>query len=148
MGSMDAVARRSLLIAPILLLLSQACDTTPPSSSTEGKERPLTAKANSKRSIFENCKPAEEVERYADMVGKKVLITWAWQQASDRAASLEVPAVVLRLDSPYVVVDFDRRIPSLEIYTFAWQSSGHIKAMPDGAYGVDPCSATLNRGQW
>ena len=151
MKSTTLVTRQTRLYGLALLaLLFQGCASTPEESTALSKEPPATsvAASGSSRRIFAHCEPAEAVKQTAGMVGDHVLITWAWNNASDRVASLEVPAVVLRVDSPYVVVAFDKRIPNLEFYSAIWLNSGHIKAMPDGAFGVDPCSATLKQGQW
>ena len=151
MKSSTFVARPGRLYGlTLLILLLQGCASTPEESTAISKETPATSVAApaSSRRVFERCEPAEAVKQYAGRVDEHVLITWAWNNASERVASLEVPAVVLRVDSPYVVVTFDKRIPNLEFYSAIWLNSEHSKAMPDGAFGVDPCSATLKQGQW
>lgn len=99
----------------------------------------------SNRRVFEGCDAVEEARRYADLVGTRVWITWAWRERETASANLRVPAVVLRIDGPSVAVAFDRQIPNLELFTPVWLYSGHIRANPDGSAGVDPCSATIER---
>ena len=151
MKSTNPIKRRTRLYGLALLaLLLQGCASTAEEPEAASKELAATSVAapGSTRRVFAHCEPAQAVKQYADMAGEHVLITWAWNNASDRVAALEVPAVVLRVDSPYLVVAFDTRIPNLEFYSAIWLNSGHIKAMPDGAFGVEPCSATLKKGQW
>jgi hypothetical protein len=149
MTSINAGTRRSIpVMAPILLLLLQACASAPTDSSPDHEPSPATTEAKASRRTFEGCDPAKEVERYSDRVGENVLITLAWENQNSKSAELQIPALVLRLESPYVVVDFDRDIPNLKFYTSIWLYSGHVKAMRDGSHGVDPCSATMKKGQW
>jgi hypothetical protein len=91
----------------------------------------------------------KEVQRHEALVGENVLITWAWKKGmNESTAGLQVPATVLRIDSPYLVVAFDRRVANLELFTSVWIYSGHIKSNPDGSFGVDPCSASFEKGGW
>ncbi len=148
MKSKSTVTHRRLLIAPMILLLAQACATAPPESGAESEGLAATTEAKSTRRIFKNCDPAEKVEGYADLVGEKVLIDLAWEDEKAKSAQLQIPAKVLRIESPYVVVDFDKQVPNLQFYVSVWLYSGHVKAMADGPHGVDPCSATMKKGQW
>ena len=147
---------RQTLAYGVALLLLQGCASTPaekaavtvPEAANQEIVLSPTAVPASNRLVFEGCEPAEAVKDYAGMVGEDVLISMAWQNASERITNLEVPAVVLRVDSPYLVVAFNPDIPNVEFYSSVWLTSGHIKAMPDGAFGVDMCSATLKSGGW
>lgn len=155
--TLNKPVRRQTLAYGVALLMLQGCVSTPEEAAAAN---PVPAAANqeivlsptavpaSNRLVFEGCEPAEAVKDYADMVGEDVLISMAWQNASERITNLEVPAVVLRVDSPYLVVAFNPDIPNVEFYSSVWLTSGHIKAMPDGAFGVDMCSATLKKGEW
>jgi hypothetical protein len=107
-----------------------------------------TAEPKSNRRVFEGCDPAKEASRYESWVGENVLVTWAWKEMSSAAAGLEVPAAILRVDSPYVAVTFNPNVANLELFTSVWIYSGHIKSNPDGSFGVDPCSATFKKGSW
>ncbi len=143
--------RPSLLSGAILLtLLLQGCASEPQDYGAAKVEIvPIVAtNTASNRRIFTDCDSAEAVKEYADLVGEHVLISWAWINASEKVNALEVPASVLRVDSPYLVVAFNPDIPNVEFYSSIWLTSGHIKAMPDGAFGVDMCSATLKKGEW
>ena len=82
------------------------------------------------------------------MVGEKVFVTWAWKEMREGTANVEVPAAVLRIDSPWVVGTFHPGVANLQLYTSVWLYSGHIQANADGSFDVDPCSATLEKGGW
>jgi hypothetical protein len=153
----NARTHHPLLLGVSLMLLLQGCTSTTqdaaavhPDADVATQEIVLnpTVVPSSNRLIFEGCEPAEAVIGFADMVGEDVLISMAWKNASERIARMEVPAVVLRVNSPYLVVVFNRKVPNLEFYSSIWLNAGHIKAMPDGAFGVDMCSATLKKGGW
>jgi hypothetical protein len=157
----NAKTHHPLLLGVSLMLLLQGCTSTTqdaaavhpdtdPNVDVATQEIVLnpTVVPSSNRLVFEGCEPAEAVKGYADMVGEDVLVSMAWKNASERIANLEVPAVVLRVDSPYLVVAFNRKVPNLEFYSAIWLTAGHIKAMPDGAFGLDMCSATLKKGGW
>jgi hypothetical protein len=155
--TLNALVTPQTLAYGVALLLLQGCASAPeeaaavnPAPVAANQEIVLspTVVPASNRLIFGGCEPAEAVKDYADMVGEDVLISLAWQNASERIANLEVPAVVLRVDSPYLVVVFNRKVPNLEFYSSIWLNAGHIKSMPDGAFGVDMCSATLKKGGW
>jgi hypothetical protein len=142
---------------PLMLLLSPGCRSTPPEQTgdseapTTTSEAPATsseAQPGSDRRIFEGCVPAEAVERYESWAGEHVLITFAWKDMKGTAADLNVPAQIVRIDSPDVVVGFDPRVPNLDLYISVWTYSGHLEGRTDGAYGVDPCSATFEKGRW
>jgi hypothetical protein len=147
----DSIMRRTRAHGvPLLLLLLQACSSTPPEPIAENEAHAVTseAKPSSDRRVFEGCAPAEEVERYESLAGEAVLITFAWKDMKNPAANLKVPARVIRIDSPDVIVGFDPRVPNLDLYTSVWSYSGHIKGRSDGTFGVDPCSATMEKGSW
>jgi hypothetical protein len=153
----NAKTLQPLLLGVSLMVLLQGCTSTSqdatavhPDADVVTQEIVLnpTVVPSSNRLVFEGCEPAEAVKGYVDMIGEDVLISMAWKNASERIANLEVPAVVLRVDSPYLVVAFNRKVPNLEFYSAIWLTAGHIKAMPDGAFGLDMCSATLKKGGW
>lgn len=133
-----------------LALLVGGCAPTSQAKSTEHAERPAAteAGAESNRRIFEGCDPVEEARRYEGLVGESVLITFAWTSTKGAAADLKAPATVIRIDSPYVTVAFDPRVPNLDLYASVWTYSGHIKGQSDGTFRVAPCSATIEKGGW
>ncbi len=134
----------------LLALVGQGCDSTSREAEEAEAKRPVPTvdMGESNRRVFEGCDAAEVASSHAPLVGEKVLVTWAWQDADAASAGLEVPAVVLRIDSPRVVVNFDSRVPNLELLTSVWLYSGHITANADGSFGVDPCSASFEKGAW
>ena len=135
----------------ILLLLPVGCSSTPESAG-ESESAVATKEAGtaSNRRVFGGCNPESEVKRYEGLVGKKVSVTFAWKKdvMREEVADLKVPAGVLRIESPFVAVDFDRKMPNRELYISAWIYSGHIRGLSDGAFGVDPCSASIEAGGW
>jgi len=143
------VVRHSLPL--LLLLLIQACSSTPPQQAIVESEAPAAtdrSQSASNRRIFEGCIAEKEAMRYAGLVGESVLITFAWKDMKESVADLKVPAKVLRIDSPDVVVGFDSRVPNLNLYASVWSYSGHITGRSDGTFGVDPCSANIELGDW
>ena len=136
--------------AALLALLLQGCGSQPQDIGAASVEVVPTVATDtaSNRRVFEGCDSAEAAKEHADMVGEDVLISWAWIDASEQMNALEVPASVLRVESSYMVVAFNPDIPNVEFYSAVWLTSGHIKAMPDGAFGVDMCSATVKKGKW
>ena len=151
MNPTDSIERRITVHSlPLLLLLLQACSSTPPEPVAES-EAPATtseAQSGSKRRIFEGCVPEKEAKRYESLTGEKVLITFAWNDKREATANPEVPAGVIRIDSSDVIVGFDARVPNLGLYTSVLSYSGHIKGRGDGTFGVNPCSATIEKGSW
>ena len=168
MISMNAKRHQgALVLAPLLLFFLQACDSTPPEPRVEDEAPPtatdtppppvpefevpeieIPPELETNRLIFEDCDPAEQAEGYADLVGEKISITFAWKEMDESTADLKAPATLLRIDSPSVVVNFDPRIPNREFYATAWIYSGHIEAQSDGSFAVDPCSAKIEKGGW
>jgi len=151
MDPTNSIERRIMVHSLLLLLLLlQACSSTPPVPIAESEAPAATeeAQSSSNRRIFEGCVPEKEARRYESLVGESVLITFAWKNMGDATADLKVPAKVLRIDSPYVIVGFDPRVPKLDLYISAWIYSGHIKGQGDGTFGVAPCSATIKKGGW
>ncbi|MGI9431339.1 MAG: hypothetical protein ACR2PQ_03950 [Myxococcota bacterium] len=106
-----------------------------------------SANTGSTRRVFEGCDPVEAARRYEGLVGERVSIQWAWEDEDAASASLRVPAVVLRVDPPQVVVAFESGIRNLPFFTSVWLYSGHVQALPDGSFGVAPCSATIERDE-
>ncbi len=125
--------------------------TTPAASGPPAApilETPDPTSARSNRKIREGCDPVLEAARHEEFAGEPVFITFAWQDMGPHAAELATPAMVLSIEEAWVLVRFDRRIPNLQLFTSVWTTSGHIAPRPDGSYGVDPCSATFEKGGW
>jgi len=152
MNQRDTVERRVVVHGlPLLLLLLQACSSVPPQESITESQAPAATKqaqADSNRRMFDGCIAEEEAMRHESLVGESVLITFAWKDSEDSIADLKVPAKVVRIDAPYVLIGFDPRVPNLHLYASVWSYSGHIKGRSDGTFGVDPCSATFEEGGW
>ncbi len=108
---------------------------------------PVRNHAGSNRRVIEGCDPVEAAEQARALVGKRVTIQWAWKQMGAASADLRVPAAVLAVDPPEIVVTFDPNLRNVELFTSVWLTSGHITARPDGSFLVAPCSATIARSE-
>ena len=124
-------------------LVIAGCAAPPPGETAPRPPDDAATPSGSNRRIFPGCVGTEAARAHSGLVGQRVRITWAWERMGEASAALRVPATVLQIDPPDVVVRFDADIPNLELFTSVWLYSGHIRARPDGSFGVDPCSATL-----
>jgi hypothetical protein len=94
------------------------------------------------RRVAEDCDPAQETLNYTELIGSRALATLLWNEASDDAAALEIPIHVTSIAEGGVTVRF-LAFPMREQYMHVWMGSGHIAALGDNVFLLDPCSATL-----
>jgi len=95
--------------------------------------------------VKEGCDPAAETRKYEDLVGTRALATLLWTEAPAHRSDLvavEIPVHVTSIDEGGVSVRF-LSFPSRADYMFLWLESGHITALGNNTFLLDPCSANL-----
>lgn len=104
-------------------------------------ERDLDGGTASRR-VAEGCDPVEESLKYEELVGRRALTILSWNGMSERAANLKIPVNVIGIEDGAVGVRF-MDFPMRTQYLGIWLGSEHIKAGEQGAFLLNPCSATL-----
>jgi hypothetical protein len=97
------------------------------------------------RRIAKHCDPVAEAKKYEELIVHRVLVFLSWNNASERAAKLEIPAYVTAVVDDVVVLRI-LEFPLREQYIAVWLESGHIQPAPANSFLLDPCSARIEDG--